>query len=306
MAQPHERTDRGIARLPTAQSGRAAREEDCAVGDLLAGPPLVLADREVEAQRRATHAQVEALLAGLTPREQQVLRLRYGLDEADGRAHSLNAIAQKLGLDDSTVCMIIRRALQKLRVPQEMEEASPRSPQQQQAQRRQEQLQRLEAACAALETQGVPVSVKTLARLAHVDKEVIRPFVRDYWERQGSEQERLTRACATLEAEGLPVTMASLCSRAHVGGKIAAAFLQNYQPRQPRPKAQRRSVQVQLARLMKAPPHERLARAFARLQAQGEPITRTLLRQEAGVSTDAARTFLCAQRLSNRSIVPLG
>lgn len=106
-------------------------EEDCAVADLLAGPPLMLPGREGEQQYPTTHAQVEALLARLTPREQQMLRLRYGLDEADGRAHSLNAIARQFGLDASTVSTIIKRALQKLRAPQETEKASPRSPQQQ-------------------------------------------------------------------------------------------------------------------------------------------------------------------------------
>lgn len=47
-----------------------------------------------------------------------------------------------------------------------------------------------------------------------------------------------------------------------------------------------------LARPAKASPQERLSEAYARLVAQGEPVTRARLRQEARVSTDAARTFL--------------
>src|SRR5712692_9461748 len=83
-------------------------EEDCAFADLLAAPPLVLpdpaAEAEAEGQQQAKRVQVEALLARLTPREQQVLRLRYGLHEADGRCHAPAAIARQLGVDCSTVC----------------------------------------------------------------------------------------------------------------------------------------------------------------------------------------------------------
>ncbi len=293
------RTDERVEALRALQplSLDAARgDEDCAFVDLLAAPPLVLPDPAEEERHQAKRAQVEALLARLTPREQQILRLRYGLDEADGRAHTLTAIARHLGLDPSTVCTLERGALQKLRAPQHPEgeqahhpgthrrPASPRPPQ--------EQSQRLEAACAELLTQGIPISVRALAHLAHVDKAVIQPFVRQYWEQQGSEQERLTTACAELEAEGIPVTMARLCSRAHVGSRAAAAFLKDYHPAV-RPK-QRSSVKP--ARPAKASPQARLSEAYTHLAAQGEQITRARLRQEAGVSTDAAGAFLRAQR----------
>ena len=75
-------------------------EEDCAFADLLAAPPFILPDQAAEAeeegQQQAKRARVEALLARLTPREQQVLRLRYGLDEADGCYHAPAAIARQL------------------------------------------------------------------------------------------------------------------------------------------------------------------------------------------------------------------
>ena len=76
-------------------------EEDCAFVDLLAAPPFVLPEPAAEEEERhqAKRAQVEALLSHLTSREQQVLRLRYGLDEADGRCHAPTAIARQLGLD---------------------------------------------------------------------------------------------------------------------------------------------------------------------------------------------------------------
>jgi len=284
-------------------------EEDCAFVDRLSAPPFVLPDPSAEAEeeerQQAKRARVEALLARLTPREQQVLRLRYGLDEADRRAHAPSAIARQLGFDCSTVCNLERGALQKLRVSGDPEAgqachprtgrrpASPRSPQEQ-AERRQEQVQRLEAACAELGAQGVPINVRSLARTSHVDKKVIGPFVRLYWDQQGSEQERLEAACAALEAEGLPVTMARLCSRAHVGSKAAAAFLKHYHPTvRPKPRAAARAKPTRPA---KATPQERLQAAYTRLLARGEKMTRARLRQEARVGTDAAGAFLRALR----------
>ncbi len=278
-------------------------EEDCAFVDRLSAPPLVLPDpaEGEEEHQQAKRAQVEALLSRLTPREQQVLRLRYGLEEADGRCHAHAAIARQLGLDCSTVCNLERGALQKLRALEDPEAeqachprmcrrpASPRSPQ--------EQFQRLEVACAELVAQGIPICVRTLARTSHVDKKVIGPFVRLYWDQRGSEQERLEVACAELEAEGTPVTMARLCSRAHVGSRAAAAFLKNYHP-VVRPKS-RPASKVKPACHAKATPQERLSEAYTGLVAQGEQVTRARLRQEARVSTDAARAFLHAQRSSH-------
>ncbi len=303
------RTDERVEALRAFQPlslDAAHGEEDCAFIDLLAVPPFVLPDlAEEEERQQAKRARIEELLARLTPREQQILRLRYGLDEADGRAHTPTAIARQLGLDCSTVCNLEQHALQKLRASQDTEAEKACHPQthrrstlsrppQDQVQRRQEQFQRLEAACAALEGQEASISVRLLARLTHLDKKVIQPFLRLYWERQGTEQERLTRAYAALEAEGVPVTMSGLCSRAHVGSKVAAAFLKDYHPAV---KPKKRSVVVKKAtHVSKETPQERLRQAFARLLAQGEKITRTRLRQEAGVSTDAARVFLRAQR----------
>lgn len=124
------------------------------------------------------------------------------------------------------------------------------------------------------------------------------PGKRLYWDQQGSEQERLEAACAALEAEGILVTMACLCSRAHVGSRAAAAFLKNYHPAvMPKPRSAANAKPVRPA---KASPQERLNEAYTRLVAQGEQITRARLRQEAGVSTDAARTFLGEKRARTR------
>ncbi len=304
----HNRTDERVEALrafkPLSLDAAHGREEDCDFADLLAAPPLVLAnpagEEEDERRHQTKRAQVEELLARLTPREQQILRLRYELDEADGRAHTPTAIARKLGLNGSTVCNLEWRALQKLRSQKHPEEEEdqhsqvrrPRAtPHDAQEQRRNAQHQRLEAACTVLAVRGEAISVRTLARTTHVDKAVIGPFLHRYWERQGSEQERLEAACAALEAEDLPVTLAGLCSRAHVGSQAAAAFLWEYHPSKPK-----RPAVKQATRAAKASAQQRLSTAFAQLAAQGEPITRARLRRLAGVSTDAARAFLRQQR----------
>lgn len=301
------RTDERVTALRALQPlslDAAYAEDGDTLADVTPAPSLVLpAPTTQDERQQAKRAQVEALLSRLTPREQQVLRLRYGLDEADGRAHPLTTIAGQLGLAVSTVCHLEQRALQKLRAlaaPQAEQACHPQtdkrltSPQSPQG-----QAERLAAACVALEAEGLPICVRTLARTSHVDKQVIGPFVRLYWEQQGSEQERLEAACAELEAEGLSVTMARLCSRAHVGSRAAAAFLKTYHPvvrPKPRPASKVKSA--------KASPQQRLQAAYTRLLAQGEKITKAHLRREARVSTDAAGAFLRAQRTADATTAP--
>ncbi len=297
-----ERLEELRALQPLSLDTLHGEAEDCTFADVLEAPPLVLPDPAAaapeEQQRQAKHEQVEALLSRLTEREHQVLRLRYGLDEADGRCHAPAAIARQLGLDSSTVYHLEHRALRKLRALARSHGGEAR--QQQADKRRQEQRERLQAACAALERQGLAISVKALARQSHVDKAVIQPFVRDYWNQHGSEQERLEAACAALEAEGLPVTMAQLCGRAHVGSKAAAAFLKNYHPAiRPRPASKDKP-----ARPAKASPQERLQAAYTRLLAQGEKMTKARLRKEARVSTNAAGSFLRARRSAEAPTTP--
>jgi RNA polymerase sigma factor (sigma-70 family) len=241
-------TDEGVAALRALQpvSLDAAYVED---GDHLAdvtpAPSLVLPDpttKEEDQQHQAKRAQVEALLARLTPREQQVLRLRYGLDAADGRAHTLTATAQQLSLACSTVCHLERRALQKLRALAD--------PEAEQTDRRQEQVQRLEAACAALEAEGLPVTMARLCSRAHVGSKAAAAFLKDYHPvarpkprravkparpAKALAQERLATAFAHLSARGEKVTEVRLRQAAGVGTDAAGAFLRAHRAGGARP-----------------------------------------------------------------------
>ena len=80
-----------------------------AFGDLLADP---LAEDEYERVLRTVETeQLLALLAGLSDRERDILRARYGLD---GHEESLRKIAGRLGLSAERVRQLEQRALGKL------------------------------------------------------------------------------------------------------------------------------------------------------------------------------------------------
>jgi RNA polymerase sigma factor (sigma-70 family) len=87
-------------------------EEDIGTfGELLVDP---LAEDEYELVLAAVEGdELHALLAGLSNREREVLRARYGLDDA-GEEASLRTVGDRLGLSGERVRQIERRAMSKL------------------------------------------------------------------------------------------------------------------------------------------------------------------------------------------------
>lgn len=67
------------------------------------------------AQQRDLHSQVESVLDTLTPREQRVIRLRFGLD--DGVSQTLEQVGVEFKVTRDRIRQIEAKALRKLRHP---------------------------------------------------------------------------------------------------------------------------------------------------------------------------------------------
>jgi RNA polymerase sigma-E/F/G factor len=174
------------------------------------------------------HVQVEALLARLTAHERTVLRLCYGLDEADGRILSRTEIAALLGVTPGAVKGAIRRALRKLRAtPREIvtvEERRKREAERhtQNEAKRAAQEASLEEAYGRLEAQGYPITMLTLAREAQLGTTPANAYLRRRW---GTIPQRLQRAYSELVQRAAVITVERLARTARVGERAASDFL---------------------------------------------------------------------------------
>lgn len=102
-----------IAQEPVSLETPIGEEEDSHLGDFIE-------DHEAPAPAEAASymllkEQLEEVLETLTPREEKVLRLRFGLD--DGRARTLEEVGQVFGVTRERIRQIEAKALRKLRHP---------------------------------------------------------------------------------------------------------------------------------------------------------------------------------------------
>jgi RNA polymerase primary sigma factor len=70
---------------------------------------------EEDAYKKMLKTQLLAIISGLTPREQKVIRMRYGLD--DGRARTLEEVGREFKVTRERIRQIEAKALRKLRNP---------------------------------------------------------------------------------------------------------------------------------------------------------------------------------------------
>jgi RNA polymerase primary sigma factor len=93
--------------LPVGEDG------DTTLGELIAAPNGIDAHAVVEAS--ALSRIMDEALAGLSPREQRVLRMRFGIGGADD--HTLAEVGKVFGVTRERIRQIEAQALQKLRNP---------------------------------------------------------------------------------------------------------------------------------------------------------------------------------------------
>jgi len=102
-----------VAQEPVSLETPIGEEEDSHLGDFIE-------DEEAPAPAEAASyillkEQLESVLDTLTPREEKVLRLRFGLD--DGRSRTLEEVGQGFGVTRERIRQIEAKALRKLRHP---------------------------------------------------------------------------------------------------------------------------------------------------------------------------------------------
>ena len=102
-----------IAQDPVSLETPIGEEEDSHLGDFIPD------DDSPAPQEAASYAmlreQIREVLHTLTPREEHVLKLRYGLN--DGRTHTLEEVGKEFNITRERIRQIEAKALRKLRHP---------------------------------------------------------------------------------------------------------------------------------------------------------------------------------------------
>ena len=115
LAPERLRTIDRLAPEPLSLQAPAGADHDAELGDFTPDRSTPAADEAIaEARMRQT---MHALLDQLTPREQEILRKRFGLDET--REHTLAEIGESMSLSRERIRQIEATALRKLRTASE-------------------------------------------------------------------------------------------------------------------------------------------------------------------------------------------
>ncbi|MGH3723620.1 MAG: sigma-70 family RNA polymerase sigma factor [Mycobacterium sp.] len=99
------------SRDPVSLDMPVGADEEAPLGDFIEDTEAMSAENAVIAE--LLHSDVRSVLSTLDEREQQVIRLRYGLD--DGQARTLDQIGKLFGLSRERVRQIEREVMNKLR-----------------------------------------------------------------------------------------------------------------------------------------------------------------------------------------------
>jgi RNA polymerase primary sigma factor len=115
MGTPLARVEQVLSMVqePTSLDTPVGEDGDASLGDLIAAPDSV--DPHAAAEASALQKIVGEALADLTPREQRILRLRFGIGGASDR--TLEEIGREFGVTRERIRQIEAKALEKLRHP---------------------------------------------------------------------------------------------------------------------------------------------------------------------------------------------
>jgi RNA polymerase nonessential primary-like sigma factor len=100
------------ARDPVSLDMPVGSEEEAPLGDFIEDGEAT--DAETTVISHLLHDDLRRVLATLEEREQQVIRMRYGLD--DGQPRTLDQIGRRFGLSRERVRQIEREVMAKLRI----------------------------------------------------------------------------------------------------------------------------------------------------------------------------------------------
>src|SRR6266700_4834177 len=113
-----------IAKEPISLETPIGEEEDSHLGDFIEDKGVVSPSDAVISMNLAE--QTRKVLATLTPREEKVLRMRFGLD--DGSEHTLEEVGQDFEVTRERIRQIEAKALRKLRHPSRSKRLKPFMP----------------------------------------------------------------------------------------------------------------------------------------------------------------------------------
>ena len=102
-----------IAQEPVSLETPIGEEEDSHLGDFIQDDEA--SQPSEEASYTLLREQLEEVLSTLTPREEQVLRMRFGL--IDGKPHTLEEVGKEFDVTRERIRQIEAKALRKLRHP---------------------------------------------------------------------------------------------------------------------------------------------------------------------------------------------
>ena len=115
MGTPLARVEQVLSMVqePTSLDAPLGEDGDATLGDLIKAPDAL--DPQTAAEASALQKIVGEALADLTPREQRILRMRFGI--GDTSDHTLEEIGKEFGLTRERIRQIEAKALEKLRHP---------------------------------------------------------------------------------------------------------------------------------------------------------------------------------------------